>query len=98
MRVEELKHMKHIDRDIVEELPRYQQRLTEEHGKSAIAVCLLCDCGARYMTFDLGKRRTIRGDSGHNEADKDHNKEMAMALAARGIQEVLRPSPSAPKK
>ncbi|PNW83289.1 hypothetical protein CHLRE_05g232100v5 [Chlamydomonas reinhardtii] len=98
MRVEELKHMKGIDKDILEELPRYQQQLTEEHGQSAIALCLLCDCGARYMTFDLGTRRTIRGDGGHNEADKEHNKEMAVTLAARGIQVVLRPSPSAPKK
>ena len=33
------------------------------------------------MTFDLGTRRTIRGDGGHNEADKEHNKEMAVVGA-----------------
>lgn len=43
----DLQHMKGIDKDILEELPRYQQQLTEEHGQSAIALCLLCDCGAR---------------------------------------------------
>ncbi|KAG2429687.1 hypothetical protein HYH02_013945 [Chlamydomonas schloesseri] len=98
MRVEELKHMKGVDKDILEALPRYQHELHEQYGKSAIAVCLMCDCGARYLTYDLGKRITIRGDGGHNEGDKDHNKEMAMKLAERGIQVVLRPSPSAPKK
>ncbi|GIL69239.1 hypothetical protein Vretimale_12637 [Volvox reticuliferus] len=63
-------------------------------GTESSAVCLLCDCGARYLIQDTSARRRIRGDSTHNVPDKEVNKEIAEELAARGIAKVLVPSPS----
>ncbi len=51
------------------------------------------DPWVRYLIQDVGARRRIRGDSAHNELDKDVNKEIAAELAERGIARVLMPSP-----
>ncbi|GLC58675.1 hypothetical protein PLESTB_001387000 [Pleodorina starrii] len=62
-------------------------------GDEGTAVCLLCDCGARYLVQDSSTRRRIRGDSDHNSRDKQLNKQVAAEVAARGVARVLVPSP-----
>ncbi|GIL69238.1 hypothetical protein Vretimale_12637 [Volvox reticuliferus] len=90
LRVADLQYIKGIEREIVKALKDFQAQL----GTESSAVCLLCDCGARYLIQDTSARRRIRGDSTHNVPDKEVNKEIAEELAARGIAKVLVPSPS----
>ncbi|GIL48856.1 hypothetical protein Vafri_5287 [Volvox africanus] len=89
LRVADLKYMKGVERNIVKGLEDFQAEL----GTESLALCLLCDCGARYLVQDTSMRRRIRGDSAHNVLDKEMNKEIAEELAARGIARVLVHSP-----
>lgn len=88
LRVPELAHLKGLDRSVVKGLKAFQ----EELGPDRVAVCIMCDCGAKYLVEDVGARRRIAGERQHNEADKEHNKAIAEELAARGIARVLQPS------
>lgn len=88
VRATDLKFIRGLDRDEVQGLQGLQARLSPSGGT---AVLLQCDCGARYLVADEGKRVRISGQQSANSADKGHNKEIAQALVDNGISIVLRP-------
>ncbi|GLC74870.1 hypothetical protein PLESTF_001566300 [Pleodorina starrii] len=89
LRVSDLAHIKGLEREVVNGLKEFQAQM----GDEGTAVCLLCDCGARYLVQDSSTRRRIRGASDHNSLDKQLNKQVAAEVAARSVARVLVPSP-----